>query len=169
MTHRSRVTALLLPALVIPLAGHTPAQAQAPAAVMITASTVFGPPEYQASQLRFTATGALTATGVWDFPEGKGGAVSIVDLTFTPDGSSDRLFLRIHSRRTAEVFDEATCAGSAAETGHWQVRGGTGAYTRLKGHGELAASGTYSGGDPAQDCAGLSETFTLTLKGSLTR
>ena len=67
------------------------------------------------------------------------------------------------------MFDDATCAGSAAESGHWQLHGGTGAYARLKGHGELAASGTCFGGDPAQDCEGLSETFTLTLKGSLTR
>ena len=169
MTLPRRVTALLLPALVIPLVGATPAQADAPAAVMITASTVFGPPDYQASQLRFTATGALSATGVWDFPEGKGGAVSIVDLTFTPDGSSDHLFIRIHSRRTAEVFDETTCAGSAAETGRWQLHGGTGAFFHVVGQGELAASGTYFGGDPAQACDDISETFTLTLNGALTR
>ena len=170
MTLLRRTTLLLLPALLTPVSGPgAAAYARAPQAVTITASTLFSPPTYEPSQLRWTATGALTGTGTWDFPEGKGGAVSVVDLVFVPDRSSDDSHLRIHSRRTAEVFDETTCAGSASETGHWRVHGGTGAFTGIVGHGELAATGTYSGGDPAQDCRGHSERFTLHLTGRVTR
>ena len=96
--------------------------------------------------------------------------MSVVDLTFTPSGSTDSFVIRVHSRRTIEVFDDQTCTGYAQEVGHWQLKSGSGAYANLKGHGELSAEATYSGeGDPQQDCEGLVELFTVQLNGSVTR
>jgi hypothetical protein len=146
-----------------------PAEAEAPEELTIHASVVFAPPDYQPSRLTFEAEGALNAAGTFDFPEGKGGAVSIADLTFTPAGSSDSFVVRVHSRRTIQVFDEETCTGYAEEVGHWQLQGGSGAYATLQGHGELSAEATYSGGDPQQDCDGLIELLTLQLDGAVTR
>jgi hypothetical protein len=170
MKNLNRAATLLLPTI-LALLTHTavPAAATAPEALTIQASVVFAPPDYQPSQLTFEAEGALNTAGTWDFPEGKGGAVSIGDHTFTPAGGSDSFVVRIHSRRTIEVFDDATCTGYAQELGHWQLLGGSGAYANLKGHGELSAEATYSGeGDPQQDCEGLVELFRLQLDGSVT-
>ena len=96
--------------------------------------------------------------------------MSVVDLTFTPAGGTDSFVIRVHSRRTIHVFDDQTCTGYAQEVGHWQLKGGSGAYANLKGHGELSAEATYSGeGDPQRDCEGLVELFTLQLDGAVTR
>jgi hypothetical protein len=170
MKYLNRGATLLLPTI-LALLTHSaaPAAATAPEELSIQALVVFAPPDYQPSQLTFEAEGALNTGGTWDFPEGKGGAVSIGDHTFTPAGDSDSFVIRIHSRRTIEVFDEETCTGYAQEFGHWQLQGGAGAYAKLKGHGELSAEATYSGGDPQQDCEGLVELFTLQLDGSVTR
>jgi hypothetical protein len=169
MQHRA---AILLTATTLVLLGTSagPAAADAPQDVSLTATTVFAPPDYQPSQLVFEAEGALNAAGSWTFPEGKGGAVSIADLTFTPAGGTDSFIVRVHSRRTVDVFDETTCTGYAHEEGHWQIQGGTGIYADLRGHGELSAEAIYIGeGDPEQNCEGLSEEFTLQLDGALTR
>ena len=163
-------TLLLLTILAVLTHSAGPAAAAAPEELTIRASVVFAPPDYQPSQLTFEAEGALNTAGTLDFPEGKGGAVSVVDMTFTPASGTDSFVIRVHSRRTIHVFDEATCTGYAQEVGHWQLKGGSGAYANLKGHGELSAEATYSGeGDPQQDCEGLVEQFTLQLNGSVTR
>lgn len=165
-----RVTLLVLAILAVLTHSVGPAAATASEELAIRASVVFAPPDYQPSQLTFEAHGALNTTGTMDFPEGKGGAVSVADLTFTPAGGSDSFVVRVHSRRTIEVFDDQTCAGYAHEVGHWQLLGGSGVYANLKGHGELSGGATYSGeGDPQLDCEGLVELFTLQLDGSVTR
>jgi hypothetical protein len=171
MKKLNRGATLLLPAT-LALFTHSavPAAAAAPVALTIQASVVFAPPDYQPSQLTFEAEGGLNTVGTFDFPEGKGGAVSVADLTFTPAGGNDSFIVRVHSRRTIDAFDEQTCTGYAQEVGHWQLRGGSGAYANLRGHGELSAEATYGGeGDPQQDCEGLVELLTLQLDGSMTR
>lgn len=95
--------------------------------------------------------------------------MSVVDVTFTPAGGTDSFVVRVHSRRTVDVFDDQTCTGYAQEVGHWQLLGGSGVYADLKGHGELSANAAYGQGDPQQDCEGLVERLTLQLDGSLTR
>jgi hypothetical protein len=173
MQRLNRGATLLLPAILAILtysAGPAAAAAAGPEELTIHASVVFAPPDYQPSELTFETAGALNTAGTWDLPEGKGGAVSVADLTFTPAGGNDSFVVRVHSRRTIQVFDEQTCTGYAHEVGHWQLLGGSGAYANLKGHGELSAQATYSGeGDPGQDCEGLVELFTLQLDGSVTR
>ena len=148
-----------------------PAAANTHRHVTIRATTVFGPPEYQPSELTFQARGALHATGAWDFPEGTDeGDVSVVDLTFRPSNSDDVFVIQVRSRRTVEVFDDQTCNGYATEAGSWTFVRGTGRYANLRGHGRLFAYASYFGvGDPQNDCEGISERFTLYLKGKITR
>ena len=168
MQHRA---AICLTATTLVLLGTSagPAAADAPQDVSLTGTAVFAPPDYQPSQLVFEAEGALNVAGSWTLPEPKGGAVSIANLTFTPAGGTDSFIVRVHSRRTVDTFDESTCTGYAQEEGHWQMRGGTGIFADLRGHGALAAEATYLGGDPEQNCEGVSEQFTIQLDGALTR
>jgi len=148
-----------------------PAAATAHRHVVIRATTVFGPPDYQPSQLTFRARGALRATGAWDFPEGTDeGDVSVVDLTFRPSNSVDVFVIQVRSRRTVDVFDDQSCTGYATEAGTWELISGTGRYADLRGHGRLFAYASYFGvGDPQNDCDGISERFTLYLEGRVAR
>ena len=165
----SLVFLLALVAGVVGAAG--PASASTARHVSIRATTVFGPPDYQPSQLTFRAHGALRAVGTWEFPEGTDeGDVSVVDLTFRPSGTRDYFVVQVRSRRTVDVFDPETCTGYAREAGSWTYRHGTGRYASLHGGGTLSARASYFGpADPDQDCAGISERFTLRLDGRLTR
>jgi hypothetical protein len=171
MKHLTRgVTVLLLTTSTVLAQPAGAASAAAPEELTIRASVVFAPPDYEPSLLTFDAQGAIDTSGTLDFPEGKGGAVSVVDLTFTPTGGTDVFVIRVHSRRTSEVLDVQTCSGYAREVGHWNLLGGSGAYAALKGHGRLAAEAVYGGeGDPQHDCEGIVEVLTLQLDGSLTR
>src|ERR1700712_4583261 len=88
---------LFVAALVLSsLAGTTPALASTSRHVSIRTSTVFGPPDYQPSELAFRARGAIRATGIWEFPEGTDeGDVSVGDLTFRPSGTRAYFFIQI--------------------------------------------------------------------------
>ena len=145
-----------------------PAEAKARHPVVIRATTIFAPPDYQPSQLKFQARGALRAVGTWDFPEPEGDEVSIVNFTFHPAGTSDVFVLHVRSRRIVEEFDDQTCTGYAKEVGDWTVISGTGRYANLRGRGALVAKATYAGGDPEQDCNGISEKFRMRYDGVMT-
>ena len=146
-----------------------PAEANTRHHVVIRATTVFAPPDYEPSQLEFQARGALRAAGTWDFPEPEGDEVSIVNFTFHPAGTSDVFVLHVRSRRIVEEFDDQTCTGYAKEVGDWRVISGTGRYANLRGHGDLVAKATYMGGDPEQECNGISEKFRMRYDGVMSR
>jgi len=148
-----------------------PAAANTHRHLTIRATTVFGPPDYQPSQLTFRARGAIHTAGTWDLPEPTDeGDVSVVALTFRPSNSDDVFVIQVRSRRTVDVFDDQTCTGYATEAGSWTFVGGTGRYADLRGHGRLFAYASYFGvGDPQNDCAGISERFTLYLDGKVAR
>ena len=148
-----------------------PAAANTHRHLTIRATTVFGPPDGQPSDLTFRARGAIHAAGTWDLPEPTDeGDVSVVDLTFRPSKNDDVFVIQIRSRRTVDVFDDQTCTGYATETGSWTFVSGTGRYANLRGHGRLFAYASYFGdGDPQNDCEGISERFTLYLEGQIAR